>query len=105
MDLSGLDGGLVTQLSVRGAGSRLLRRRFWLLRASVGSTEAAKDVVARFGRIDRSSWEVTSQLNAILYACHHRVAKDQRSHMLRCRRTDARKIRRDGWCQGNRKQI
>jgi hypothetical protein len=24
------------------------------MRASVGSTEAAKDVVARFGRIDRS---------------------------------------------------
>ena len=32
------------------------------LRASVGSTEAAKDVVARVGRIDRSSREATSAL-------------------------------------------
>jgi hypothetical protein len=29
------------------------------LRASVGSTEAAKDVVARFGRIDRGIQEGT----------------------------------------------
>jgi hypothetical protein len=33
---------------------KLTMRGFWVLRASVGSTEAAKDVVARFGRIDRS---------------------------------------------------
>jgi hypothetical protein len=34
-------------------------------RASVGSTEAAKDVVARFGQIDRSTWEVPSRLEGI----------------------------------------
>jgi hypothetical protein len=36
------------------------------LRASVGSTEAAKDVVARFGRIDRRTQEVSSRLDAHL---------------------------------------
>jgi hypothetical protein len=36
-----------------------------LLRASVGSTEAANEVVARFGRIDRSSQEVTSRLDEL----------------------------------------
>jgi hypothetical protein len=42
------------------------------LRASVGSTEAAKDVVARFGRIDRSSREATSPFGAVMYICHPR---------------------------------
>jgi hypothetical protein len=35
------------------------------LRASVGSTEAAKDVVARVGVIDRSSREAASALGAL----------------------------------------
>jgi hypothetical protein len=34
-------------------------------RASVGSTEAAKDVVARVGRIDQRSREVTSRLDVL----------------------------------------
>jgi hypothetical protein len=35
------------------------------LRASVGSTEAAKDVVARVGRIDRRIRGVSSGLDAL----------------------------------------
>jgi len=42
------------------------------LRAPVGSTEAAKDVVARFGRIDRGSREATSPLGAFLHVRHPR---------------------------------
>jgi hypothetical protein len=41
------------------------RRFAACLRASVGSTEAAKDVVARFGRIDLRIREVTSRLDVI----------------------------------------
>jgi hypothetical protein len=44
------------------------RKQALPLRASVGSTEAAKEVVARFGVIDRRSREVTSQLDAICTA-------------------------------------
>ena len=40
--------------------------------AIVGSTEAANDVVARVGVIDRSSREVPLPLDARLYACHPR---------------------------------
>ena len=35
------------------------------MRASVGSTEAAKDVVARFGVIDRSIQDVSSRLDML----------------------------------------
>jgi hypothetical protein len=35
--------------------------------------------VARFGRIDRSSREVTSRLNASVYACHHQLVNGYRS--------------------------
>jgi hypothetical protein len=61
------------------------------LRASVAPTEAAKDVVARSGVIDRSSREVTSRVHASLYACHHLLVNVYRSQLLRCRRTEARK--------------
>jgi hypothetical protein len=43
------------------------------LRASVGSTEADKDVVARFGRIDRCMRPITPPLDAILCVCHSRL--------------------------------
>jgi hypothetical protein len=39
-------------------------------RASVGSTEASDDRLARVGRIDRSTFVPCSRLVAILYACH-----------------------------------
>jgi hypothetical protein len=42
---------------------RSVRGRAGALRASVGSTEAAKDVVARVGRIDRRIREATSWLD------------------------------------------
>jgi hypothetical protein len=42
------------------------------LRASVGSTEASNGRLARVGRIDRRIREVTSQLDACLYACYPR---------------------------------
>jgi hypothetical protein len=50
----------------RQAGSRAWTIPFiQALRASVGSTEAAKDVVARFGRIDRRIREVTSRRDVL----------------------------------------
>ena len=55
------------QTASQAFNQRLIMR---LLRASVGSTEAAKDVVARVGRIDRSIGEPPCA--------------------RRCRRTDAR---------------
>jgi hypothetical protein len=63
-------------LTFSGAAARTSASRFPFrakpatLRASVGSTEAAKDVVARFGVIDRSIGEPPCA--------------------LRCRRTEAR---------------
>jgi uncharacterized membrane protein len=60
-----------------------------LLRASVGSTEASNGRLARVGRIDRSIRQVTSQVHASLYACHHLLMNGYRSQLLRCRRTEA----------------
>jgi hypothetical protein len=44
-----------------------------MLRASAGSTEASNGRLARVGRIDRRIQEVTSPLDALLYACHLRL--------------------------------
>ena len=44
---------------------------------------------ARVGRIDRSTGSVSSLSNAILTACHHRLANGYGSKLLRCRRTEA----------------
>jgi hypothetical protein len=41
--------------------------------------------VARFGRIDRSGREVTSRLNASLYACHHHLANPELNARYRCK--------------------
>jgi hypothetical protein len=57
------------------------------------SRVAARLRSTRFGRIDRSSREITSRLNASLYACHHQLASGYRPQLLRCRRTDARNYR------------
>jgi hypothetical protein len=50
------------QTASQASNQQLIMR---LLRASVGSTEAAKDVVARVGRIDRSSQDVTARRDAL----------------------------------------
>ena len=57
------------------------------LKGPVSKTGVA---VARFGRIDRSSREVTSRLHASVFACHHLIMNGCRSQLLRCRRTEAR---------------
>jgi hypothetical protein len=41
------------------------------------------DQFARFGRIDRSSQEVTSRLNAMLYACHQQSVNGCYSQLLK----------------------
>ena len=71
----------------------------------IGSTAAAQGPVSNrhaddsipssvtgdAGRIDRSSREVTSRLNASLCACDHQLGNGYRSQLLWCRRADARK--------------
>src|SRR5262245_30476709 len=47
----------------------------------VGSTEAAKDVVARFGVIDRCIRKATSRLHASVCACHHLLVNVYRSQL------------------------
>jgi hypothetical protein len=51
----------------------IARMRPRLLRASVGSTEASNGRLARVGVIDRSTSEVFSRLDFLLYACHPRL--------------------------------
>ena len=57
----------------------------------------------RVGRIDRSSREGPSRLNASLFACHHQFANGYRSQLLRCRRTEGAQDRASGW-RGNRRR-